>query len=83
MNPINLHITFADGSSVDVSAGAPDFVAFEAKFDTSVQSFANDPRVTYMFFLAWNALKRTNRTGLEFDAWVETVENLEVADPKA
>lgn len=83
MNPISLQITFNDGTKVDALASATDFIAFETKYDKSIQSFATDARITYMFFLAWNALKRTKKTDLDFEDWVDTVQNLEVADPKA
>ena len=83
MNPITINLTFADGTTATAVASAPDFVAFETRFDKSVQTFANDVRLTYMFFLAWHALKRTKVTDLEFEAWLETVADIQVADPKA
>lgn len=83
MNPITLTVEYADGNKAKAVASAPDFVAFEAKFDKSVQSFANDVRLTYLFFLAWNSLSRRKETELDFDAWMETVSGIEVDDPKA
>jgi len=83
MNPITFRITFADGSSVDAVASAPEYVAFESKFDKSVQSFATDPRLTYMLYLAWHALHRKGDTKLDFEKWQVDVENLEVDSPKA
>jgi hypothetical protein len=84
MNPITLKISFADGSTVDAVAGAADFIAFESKFDKSVQSFTTDVRLTYLFFLAWHSLKRVGQTKKDFDQWVEDVAGIEgVDDPKA
>jgi hypothetical protein len=83
MNPITLHVEYADGTTAEAIATAPDFVAFEAKFDKSIQSFSNDVRLTYLFFIAWNSLNRRKETKLGFDAWVETVAGIEVDDPKA
>lgn len=83
MNPITLHIVYSDGSKVTTTANAPDFVAFESKYDKSVQSFATDVRLTYMFFLAWHSLKRTAKTDVDFDAWLETISDIAVDDPKA
>lgn len=84
MNPIVFEVTYSDGSKVEAVATAPDFIAFEAKFDKSVQAFQTDMRFTYMFFLAWNALRRTNKTALEFEAWTESVANIGVdAEKKA
>lgn len=83
MNPITLHITLADGTKVTAVATAPDFVAFESHFDKSIQSLGSDVRLTYMFFLAWSSLHRTKKTDAGFDAWLETVSDIEVDDPKA
>lgn len=83
MNPITLHITYLDGSTADASASAPDFVAFERKFELSVQTFSKDVRLEYLLFLAWNALNRRKETKLDFDEWIETVDNVGVDDPKA
>ena len=83
MNPITLHITFVDGTKETAVATAPDFVAFESKFDKSIQAMGQDVRLTYMFFLAWNSLRRAGKTSVEFEAWLDTVTNIEVDDPKA
>jgi hypothetical protein len=83
MNPINLHVSFVDGTELDALASAPDYIAFESKFDKSVQAFATDTRLTYMVFLAWSFANRTGKTKLDFDAWVNTVADIEVSDPKA
>lgn len=83
MNPITLLITLADGNKLTAVAVAPDFVAFEAKFDKSIQVLGQDVRLTYMFFLAWHALHRTKQIGQDFEAWLELVSDIEVQDPKA
>ena len=82
MNPITINLTFADGTTATAVASAPDFVAFETRFDKSVQSFASDVRLEHMLFIAWNASKRKGETKLEFDEWLETVENIEVEEAK-
>lgn len=83
MNPITLHITLSDGKKVTAVASAPDFVAFETKYDKSIQSLGSDVRLTYMLFLAWSALHRTGETQDDFDAWLPTVSDVQVDDPKA
>lgn len=82
MDSINLHIVFADGSESEVDAVAADMVAFEAHFDLSIAKLSDDPRLTYMFWLAWHAQKRTGLTVLEFDKWLESVQGIKAADPK-
>jgi hypothetical protein len=39
-------------------------------------------RLTYVLFLAWSVEKRTKATELAFEAWVETVESVELAEAK-
>jgi hypothetical protein len=79
---INLQIKFADGTEKTIVANAADFIAFENKFDRSIATLQNDPRLTYLLFLAWNAEKRKKVTDLEFDAWVESVEGVEAKEAK-
>lgn len=73
MNPINLRITFIDGSENTVTAVAADLIAFETKFDLSIVKLESEIRLTHMFFLAWHVLKRTSQTDVEFEKWAESV----------
>jgi len=73
MQPINLQVTYTDDTTVEVSATAADFIAFEQHFDKSIAVLGEDSRLTYMFFIAWAALKRTGKTELDFEAWAGTV----------
>jgi hypothetical protein len=82
MNPINLQVTYIDETTADCSAIAADLIAFESHFDLSVARLHSDIRLTHMFFLAWHALKRTNKTTDEFDKWVESVSMVAEAEPK-
>jgi hypothetical protein len=80
MMKIMLAVKHADGSGADVEASVPDFIAFERRFDRPVSSFANDPRIEYMCYLAWHALYRQKKTSVEFDPWLETVTDLMVGE---
>lgn len=82
MQPINLQIQFIDGTSQDVSTTAADYIKFETHFDKSIAALGSDTRLTYMFYLAWAAAKRTGQTELEFDAWSETVAMVGDTEPK-
>lgn len=73
MNPINLRILFTNGSEEVVTALAVDLMAFEAKFDLSVQVLGKDVRLTHLFFLAWHASKRSGKTSDEFEKWAEDI----------
>lgn len=58
-----------------------DFVKFEAHFGTSWNNATKDLSNTQLLWLAWTNQVRTNQTALEFEAWVETVQDLEFAAP--
>jgi hypothetical protein len=79
---INLQITYSGGNAKSVTAIAADLVAFENHFDLSVAKLEQNIRLTYVLFLAWSVEKRTKATELGFDAWVETVESVELAEAK-
>ena len=82
MQPINLQIQFIDGTTADVSTTAADYIRFETHFDKSIAALGEDVRLTYLFFLAWSAQKRTKATELEFEAWSESVAMVGESDPK-
>jgi hypothetical protein len=73
MNPIALTIIFADGTEKTVTAVAADLVAFEERFDMSIAQLEKNVRMTHLFFLGWNAMRRTGETKDEFDKWIEGV----------
>lgn len=82
MQPINLQILFADGTSVDASTMASDYIAFETHFDKPITALSTDMRMTYMFYLAWHCVKRTKKTDLPFEEWCDTVSMVGEADEK-
>lgn len=82
---INLRIEFADGTNRDVTALAPDMVAFEEHFNLSITRLEEEIRLTHMMFLAWHSEFRTKKTGKEFNEWLEDVVSVAPsdADPKS
>ncbi len=82
MNPINLRVTFIDGTDTTVVAVAADLIAFESKFDLSIVKLESEIRLTHMFFLAWHVLKRTNQTEEDFEKWAESVSAVTEASQK-
>lgn len=79
---ISLQISYVDGTTKQVVAGAPEIVAFESKFDLSIARLEKDFRLTHLFFLAWNSEKRSGGTDLDFEAWLPTVESVEAGEQK-
>jgi len=80
----NLVITFADGTTKEITAGAADLVAFEDKFNVSVGKLATEQRLGHLLFLAWHSEQRTKATKLGYEEWLETVDGVGEAetDPK-
>lgn len=79
---INLQITYNDGTTKGVKAVASDLVAFESKFDISIARLEQNLKLTHLLFMAWHVEKRTKQTALEFDAWIDNVEQIEVVETK-
>lgn len=80
MMRLAMHVDYADGSGVDSSASAPDFIAFERHFDLPMQVFSQSARIEHMLWLAWHSLKRRKQTDMDFDAWIENVESVEFGE---
>jgi hypothetical protein len=80
MNQITLRIALSDGTTLDVTTSAGDIVKWEEHFDIGVDKLE---KVTHLLYLAWLAVTRLKKTADSFDAWIELVANVEVADPKA
>ena len=80
MMRVALHVEYSDGSGVDVDATAPDLIAFERNFDKPFSAFGESVRLEYLLWLAWYAIKRRNKTELDFDPWSETVDSIVIGD---
>lgn len=80
MMRVALHVEYSDGSGVDVDATAPDLIAFERNFDKPFSAFVESVRLEYLLWLAWYAIKRRNKTELDFDPWSETVDSIVIGD---
>lgn len=79
MNQINLRIILADGSILEVATSASDLVKWEKHFDLGIDKLE---KITHLLYLAWLAVTRLKKTGHDFDAWLETVSNVEVDEQK-
>jgi len=79
MNQLLLRILLTDDSSLEVKTTAGDIVKWETKFDLSIVELS---KTTHLLYLAWLAITRLGKTGLGFEAWIDTVANVELDDPK-
>jgi hypothetical protein len=72
---MNAKVEYADGSGVDIIISAPDFVAFETKYDRSVAKFATEIKFTDICWLAWHRLNRDKKVG-NFEDWLEGIDGV-------
>lgn len=79
MESIYLDILFLDGSKKTVEVLASDIVAFEQKFEKSIEEVG---LMTHFYFLAWHTLFRAKDTAKDFDTWVDDIRGVTVSDPK-
>lgn len=79
---INLQISFADGTTKVVTAGAADIVAFEQHFDLSIARLEQNVKLTHLFYLAWHSEKRSKATDKSFELWLEDVAGIEAEQVK-
>jgi len=71
-----LTVTYTDESTADAVVSAVDFVRFEEKFERSVAKFEKEMRFTDLCWLAWHSLNRRKKTDLDFDAWLDTIDEV-------
>ena len=79
MDNLNLTVNFVDGSTKNVEVIAADIVAFELKFEKSIDDIS---LMTHFYYLGWNALKRVKETEKPFEEWISEVRGVVPADPK-
>jgi len=63
---------------VELTIGPGDRIRFERKYNVGVTQFTGETlRFEWMAFLGWTALTRMDVTKLDFDSWIDTLEELE------
>lgn len=63
-----------DGVAFNVSPSPGDLVKLERKYEISAGELDDSARVEWIMFLAYSCLKRTDRTTLSFDEFLDVVE---------
>jgi len=75
---MTLRVT-TDGHTEDVVIGPKVQVAFEREWKIGLpKAFGAEQRLEYVYWLAWKAIGDSGRVVKLFDAWLETVENVEM-----
>ena len=83
LNPITFVVT-DEGGSREVTCSAPDYVAYEAKFNKPVIKALGDLSMTAYLFLIWHAMTRTKQTTMSWDDWLDespSFDQGEVSEP--
>ena len=58
----------------------PDFVKYEETHDVSMAKIEASMKVRDLAWLAWHCEKRNKVTALDFDAWLDTVEEISTGE---
>jgi len=80
MQKLEITIVVSETESYKLHTAASDLLKWESHFDLSIDKLQ---KLTHLYFLAWTAATRLNKTSLEFEVWCDSIENVVVADPKA
>lgn len=74
---IDLQIRTTGQDARAVKIGPADIIRFERQYGVGVTQFSGDGmRFEWLAFLAWTALTREQATTLEFEPWLDTIEEL-------
>lgn len=74
---IDLQIKTTGQDARTITVGPADMIRFERIYNVGVTQFSGESmRYEWLAYLAWSALKREKATTLEFDAWIDTIEEL-------
>lgn len=73
-------LTLNDGSAIEVDSKPADFVRFERQFNVPVDAIGSSPRVEYLLFLAWTAAKRTGQTDLDFETFLDQIDDFDAGE---
>jgi hypothetical protein len=73
---LGLTVHGTDGKKRLAVVAFADFVKYEEEHNISMAKVEAQMRVRDLAWLAWHSEKRNKVTALEFDAWIETVEQI-------
>ena len=79
MQKLELTIKLHEGEPSVITTSASDVIKWESYFDLSIDKLS---KLTHLYYLAWVASTRTEKTSADFESWADLVEDVAVADPK-
>jgi len=75
-----LDVTYEDGHTERVVADQRDLAAYEVQFGMSGPRAMSERTISVFRWLAWSALTRTGRCGLDWTAWSAVAVYVDVGD---
>lgn len=81
MIDLNLTVSLEDGEQWTVRPSIGTFIKFERHFKMTVQALSNGSlAIEHLAWLAWEQARRDGKTVPAFDAFIDTVADLEMAN---
>ncbi len=77
---LGLTVHGTDGKKRLAVVAFPDFVKYEEAHDVSMAKIEASMKVRDLAWLAWHCEKRNKVTALDFDAWLNTVEEISTGE---
>lgn len=77
---MKLKVERADGTTQTYPVLPVTIVAYERHFSQGMGQFGVDMRMEHLYWLAWDAEKRTGAVVKPFDGWLEEIANVEAED---
>lgn len=70
LQAITFSVTKEDGSTIPVTAGAPEYAAYEERFNRSIVLAMNESMWSAYTFVLWHAMSRQGLTDLDWQAFL-------------
>ena len=74
---MEIRIKYDDGTTAVVHPKPVDLVMFERKFSMAATKIDEDPRMDYILFLAWAALRRTGQESRSYDDFLADLADID------
>ncbi len=75
---ITATITHDDGRAETVQVRVADLADFEDAFDRPATILEHEPRLSWLLWVVWRALRRADKTLSAYEQWRATVADLDV-----
>ena len=76
-------IEYADGTTSHLVVKPATVVAFEREHNVGLGALSTDRRMSYIYWLAWDAEKRTGKVVKPFDGWLDEIVDVDLEDDAA